>query len=107
MSEIEVSIEGQVEVIDDLDAFATDFFGKKDQAEPAATPEAEQDDETVGEQVEPDAQKDEPDPNEDPDAEFKEAPKKKPTVQDRIDELVRQREDTKREAAAELAKVRK
>lgn len=108
MSETEVTTEGQVEVIDDLDAFATDFFGKKDKAEPDANPEAEQDDETVGEQVDPDAQKDqEPDPNADPDAEFVEAPKKKPTVQDRIDELVRQREDTKREAAAQLAQVRK
>lgn len=111
MSETEVTTEGQSVDTDDLDAFATDFFGEKKQAvEPKdakSEDQAEQDDETVGEQVEPDAQKDETDPNADPDAEFVEAPKKKPTVQDRIDELVRQREDTKREAAAQLAQVRK
>lgn len=106
MSETDVqTTEGQVVDTDDLDAFANDFFGEKKQAKPAAKPEAELDDEATGKVEDTEAQT--PDPNADPDAEFVEAPKKKPTVQDRIDELVRQREDAKREAASELAKVRK
>lgn len=108
MSETDVqTTEGQVVDTDDLDAFANDFFGEKKQAKPAAKPEAEQDDEATGEVDNTEAQKTEADPNEEADAEFVEAPKKKPTVQDRIDELVRQREDAKREAATQLAQVRK
>jgi hypothetical protein len=99
---------------DDLDAFTTDFFGqKKVDTEQASSKhtiqgvDAEQDVVEEAEVEETEAQKTEVDPNEDPEAEYKEAPPKKKTVQDRIDELVRQREDTKREAAAEIERLRK
>lgn len=88
---------------DDLDAFSGSFFGQK----PAVTEtkvEVEQDDESTDktEVVEDQVT----DPNVDPEAEYKEAPPKKKTVQDRIDELVKQREDAKRESAADMQKLR-
>lgn len=108
MSETEVTTEVQVDDTDNLDTFANDFFGEKTKAEPDAKPdEVEQDSDAETGEVDTKAQTDEPDPNEDPEAEFKEAPPKKKTVQDRIDELVKQREDIKRESAAEIDKVRK
>lgn len=113
MSETDVTTETQVDNMDDLDAFSTDFFGQKPvepvetktEAEPKGDAQAEQDavDDKSGDT---DAQKPEADPNADPDAEFKEAPPKKKTVQDRIDELVKQREDIKREGDARLEKLR-
>jgi hypothetical protein len=109
MSETQVTTETQVVDTDDLDAFASDFFGEKKQAEPTAKSEANpeegvdanQDGEAT-EAVETEAQETENDPNEDPNAEYKEAPPKKKTVQDRIDELVRQREEQKREFQRQL-----
>jgi hypothetical protein len=102
MSETQVSTENQSIDTDDLDAFASDFFGEKKEAAPAAKQEAEQDNDDEAGEVAAEAQKDEVDPNEDADAEFKEAPKKKQTVQDRIDEVVRQREEQRREFEAKL-----
>lgn len=107
MSETQVTTESQVVDTDNLDTFAQEFFGEKTKAPSAAKPEeVEQDDVDAGE-VDTQSQTDETDPNAEPEAEYKEAPPKKKTVQDRIDELVKQREDIKRESAAELDKVRK
>lgn len=107
MSETTVTTEAQVDVTDDLDAFSVDFFGQKP-AEPESTKTgAEQEETTEAEVEETEAQETEVDPEEDLEAELKEEPPKKKTVQDRINELVRQREDTKREADAQLAALRK
>ncbi len=106
MSGTEVTTEAQVDITDDLDAFSADFFGQKQPDAPATTEAVEQDevdDEGKGAEV----QKEDPDPNEDPEAEYKEAPPKKKTVQDRIDELVKQREDVKRESDQRLEQLRK
>lgn len=106
MSETQVTTEVQVDNTDDLDAFATDFFGQKEVAAEQASPEAVQD--VVTEPVaKTEAQETEVDPNADPEAEYKEAPPKKKTVQDRIDELVKQREDAKREGDVRLEQLRK
>lgn len=90
--------------IDDLDAFSADLFGQK-KAEPEKTkPEAEQ--EKVVETAEDtEAQTDEEDEAElnEP---IKEAPKKKKTVQDRINEVVAQREELKRESERQLTELR-
>ena len=104
MSESEVTTEVQFEDSDDLDAFETGFFGRK-QAESTDTTKvekAEQETQTEAE-AEADAQTDDEDEAE-LSQEVKEPPKKK-TVQDRIDEVVRQREEIRREAAAEAAKL--
>lgn len=105
MSETEVTTESQEVDTDNLDTFADDFFGQKSDANiPKTKGDVAQDDDAAdGTTQETEAQTD---PNDDPDAEFVEAPPKKKTVQDRIDEVVKQREDAKREAAAELAKLR-
>lgn len=108
MSETDVqSTEAQVVDTDDLDAFSSDFFGQKP-AEETPAPEtkladAEQDDTEAAEVAETDAQEPEVDPEEDEAP----APPKKKTTQDRIDELVRQREETRREAKAEIEAIRK
>ena len=105
MSETEVSTEGQVVDTDSLDDFADDYFGQKPAADtPATTEDTEQDTETTETKGETEAQTDDEDEAE-LSEEVKETPKKK-TVQDRIDELVRQREEVRREAAAEIAKIR-
>lgn len=107
MSETQVTTEAQVVIQDDLDAFSADFFGQK-AAEPApASAEVEQEPEQHAEEVHTEPQNTEVDPNENLEAEYKEAPPKKKTVQDRIDELVKQREDAKREGDARLEQVRK
>jgi len=106
MSETEVTTEVQFEDSDDLDVFEAGFFGQKSKVEvkvepTSSTTEQETSDET---DVDTTTQTDEED-----EAELQkvvdETPKKK-TVQDRIDEVVRQREDIRREAAAEVAKLR-
>lgn len=104
MSETEVTTEGQVVDTDNLDAFSDEFFGRNEPDPVTTKPEAEQEGETEAEVESTEAQED---PNEDPEAEYKEAPKKKQTVQERIDELVRQREEAKREGAAQLEALRK
>lgn len=103
MSEIEVTTESQEVDTDNLDAFASDFFGQKKDAAVAKTKtEAEQ--ETTTDDKGTEAQEDALDEVE-AQEEIPDKPKRK-TVQERIDEVVRQREDAKREAAAEVAKLR-
>lgn len=104
MSEIEVTHDTQIENNDDLDTFSTDFFGEKKVDEPAAKPEVEQEvlDDTDVEDTE--AQKtDDEDVTED--TVLEEEPPKKKTVQDRINEVVKQREEYKREADAKIAEL--
>jgi hypothetical protein len=105
MSGVEVSTEGQIEISDDLDAFANDFFGEKPNASPPAKVEAEQDDEHDDGAAAADAPETN-EPDEDLTAEYVEPTPKKKTVQDRIDEVVRQREDTKRELERKLQEQR-
>lgn len=104
MSETQVTTEVQFEDTDDLDAFEAGFFGQK-QPDPAPTSaETEQDDETQTE-VDTTAQTDDEQDEAELQEEVPEKPKRK-TVQDRIDEVVRQREELKRESQAEMAKLR-
>jgi TolA-binding protein len=109
MSETQVTTEGQSVDTDDLAAFSDEFFGQnKSEGEPETKLPAEQEvkDKPV---VETEAQKVDDD-NEQDEEELKEeipqeAPKRK-TVQDRIDEVVRQREELRRESQAELQAMR-
>jgi hypothetical protein len=105
MSETEVTTEVQFENSDDLDAFSEGFFGQKPADTTPTKVEAEQEQESQ-EQVETQAQ----DEDEQDEAELKqeidEKPKRK-TVQDRIDEVVRQREELRRESERQLAELRK
>jgi hypothetical protein len=107
MSETEVTTEVQFEISEDLDTFATDFFGQKQSKEkPDETnPGVEQGDEAQASE-DAEAQNDdaEQDDGEEAPQEEAEKPKKK-SVQDRIDELVRQREEQKREADARIARL--
>lgn len=107
---------------DDLDAFSTEFFGQNE-AEPEAEPqtsgdtEGAEDEPEVDETDEVDAEQDaetgesteSQETEEDEDEGEPEAPqpKGKPTVQERINELVRQREEAKREGQAALEALRK
>lgn len=105
MSETNVTTtEGQVVDTDDLDAFSNDFFGRKTDDEPATTGEAEQEPVEAGEVEETEAQ------TEDDAPQVEEEPAAKPvkkTAEDRINELVKQREDAKREGQAALDSLRK
>lgn len=110
MSETQVDTnETQSEVTDDLDAFSTDFFGQKEVETPPAKEgkEAEQDNGEVTEEIGDTDDSQTTDPDEDLEAELKEEPPKKKTVQDRINELVKQREDLKRDADAKFDALRK
>lgn len=107
MSETEVTTEGQIEVTDNLDDFSKDFFGQKPAEEKPAdktTEGTEQDDETQTSEN-TDAQTDDEQDEAELQEEIPEKPKKK-TVQDRIDEVVRQREELRRESASEIAQLR-
>lgn len=107
MSETEVTTEAQIDLSDDLDAFEADFFGQKQPDTPPASEEAEQDEGNEAEVESTEAQNTEDDLDEEVEEQPKaEAPKKK-TVQDRIDELVRQREEAKRDADARIEALRK
>lgn len=102
MSETEVTTEGQIENTDDLDAFSDSFFGQKPVEEkPATETKADAEQEPSDDTKAQDDALDEAEAQE----EIPDKPKRK-TVQERIDEVVRQREDAKREAAAEVAKLR-
>jgi hypothetical protein len=103
MSETETTTEVQFDNSDDLDVFSAGFFGQKPAESTPTKVEAEQE-EVVEAEVEDKAQTDEEDEAE-LEQEVKEAPKKK-TVQDRIDEVVRQREELKRESERQLAELR-
>jgi hypothetical protein len=104
MSETEVTTEGQVDITDDLDAFSSDFYGQKPVESTPTKVEAEQDGEVQAPEEGTETQTDEEDEAE-LQQEVKEAPKKK-TVQDRINEVVRQREEQKRESDRQLAELR-
>jgi hypothetical protein len=103
MSETQVTTEVQFEDADDLDAFSDGFYGKKSAESTETKVEAAQGDSsstTVDTQAQNDDEQDEAELHE----EIPEKPKRK-TVQDRIDEVVRQREEQKRESQAAIAKL--
>lgn len=104
MSETQVTTEASVEVIDDLDAFSTDFFGQNKVESEPASPEVEQE-KPDDVKVENEAQTDEPELDDEVPEE--ETPKPRKTFQDRINELVKQREDEKRASEAKLAELEK
>lgn len=106
MSETQVTTEAQIDVTDDLDAFTNDFFGRKSPEEkPANKTNADAEQDAEGQPSEDtEAQSDEADEAE-LEEEISEKPKRK-TVQDRIDEVVRQREELRRESAAQIAQLR-
>jgi chemotaxis protein histidine kinase CheA len=107
MSETQVTTEAQIDISDDLDAFSNDFFGQKPEVEdkaPDTTTEAAEQENTEDQTSEDTEAQDEQDEAE-AQEEIPDKPKRK-TVQDRIDEVVRQREELKRESAAEIAKLR-
>jgi len=108
MSETEVTTEAQAIDTDDLDTFSNDFFGRKsEETSDSTTDNVEQEQVTETEAEDnTEAQTEETDEPEAKSETEEQAPKKK-TVQDRIDELVKQREDTKREAQAQLEAMRK
>ena len=113
MSENNQEAQQEYTVTDDLDAFTNEFFGQSqpEPDEPASSEdegsEAEQEDVEASEE-ESQEQEDQDDTEEvEAEAEVVEQPPKKKTVQDRIDELVRQREDAKREGQVALDALRK
>jgi len=99
MSGTEVTTEVQFDNNDDLDVFSAGFFGQT-QADPAET-NAETEQETVDEVHETVNDQTEETESE-LQAEYVEPPPKKKTVQDRIDEVIRQREEIRRDAEARL-----
>jgi len=109
MSETQVTTEAQIEVIDDLDAFSNDFFGQEsdtvEEKTPTTTEPAEQDEVTKPVSEDTEAQTDDEQDEAELQEEISEKPKRQ-TVQDRINELVRQREEQKRESEAQLAALR-
>lgn len=109
MSETEVSTESQTANTDDLDAFSSNFFGQKEEDTSDKTKDkAEQEDESKDTTQETESQTEDTDQEtEETEEVLEEAPKKKQTVQDRIDELVKQREDAKRDGQAQIDALRK
>ena len=107
MSETEVATEHQEVDTDNLDAFADDFFGQKPSKEAPKTKEPEAAQEGDAEEVvAAEAQTDAEDEAE-LEQEVKEPVKKKQTVQERIDEVVRQREEIRRDGDAKIEALRK
>ena len=106
MSETQVTQESSTVVTDDLDAFATEFFGGNPVAEPDANQEVEQEEVSAEETGETESQSEELTDQDAAEAEV-ELAKPKSKVQERIDELVRQREDAKREADAKIDAMRR
>ena len=102
MSGTEVTTETQFDNTDDLDTFSSSFFGQEEAKPQETKVEVEQDgvDETA--EVD-DTQTEESELEE----EYVEPAPKKKTVQDRIDELVKQREDVKRDFEAQLQAQRR
>lgn len=117
------NLEQEAQTADDLDAFSTEFFGQNTEEVEAEAPTSadtdNQEEETEGNQPEDAEQgeesgestesQDTEETEEDDDEGEPEAPqpKGKPTVQERINELVRQREEAKREGQAALEALRK
>lgn len=104
MSETLVTTEGQEVDTDNLDDFESEFYGRNTPENAPKTEEISEQDGDEQAQVDDDAQTDEEDEAE-LQEEVKDPPKKK-TVQDRIDEVVRQREELRRTTAAEMAALR-
>src|ERR1700761_5030737 len=111
MSETVVTTEGQVDDTDDLAAFSDDFFGRKpaegdketkSPVEQEVKDKAPEETDVLEEDVNEADKQDEEELKE----EIPQEPPKRKTVQDRIDEVVRQREELRRESAAELQKLR-
>jgi len=102
MSETEVTTDTQVDNTDDLDAFTLDLFGQRKTESTEAKVEVEQEDDPTDEEEVTEAQNTTDELTDEDVKEEDEAPPPKPKskVQERIDELVRQREETKREAEA-------
>ena len=110
MSETQVQTEAQVVDTDNLDDFSADFFGQESKEEETPATKTTADSEQDTEDKETDSQTEAQTDDEQDEAELseeipEEAPKRK-TVQDRIDEVIRQREELRRENAAEIAKLR-
>ena len=105
MSETQVTTEVQFENTDDLDAFASGFFGQKQPETTETKVEVEQDNETQTSE-ETEAQVNDEQDEAELQQEVVETPKRK-TVQDRIDEVVRQREDIRREGQNQVAELLK
>lgn len=103
--------ENEVETVtEDLDAFTNEFYGRNPDPEPESPtseeePEGEVEQEEVAE-VETDSQEEDPDSEVEVEPVEPQANKPKPTVQDRINELVKQREDAKRDGDAKLEALR-
>lgn len=107
MSGTEVTTDIQVDNSDDLDAFTADFFGQKP-VEPTETKvEVEQDGEVEKAEVADQTKTDGSDAADDAELEeeYVEPTPKKKTVQDRIDEVIKQREDVKRDSEARIAAI--
>jgi chemotaxis protein histidine kinase CheA len=114
MSETEVTTEVQVDDTDNLDTFASDFFGEKKEAAPANAKSVDAKQDVEQEEVESegegktDAQEAELTDEDEAKAEAELAAQpKKSKVQERIDELVKQREEAKRNGDAQIAALRK
>jgi hypothetical protein len=108
MSATEVSIESSQIITDDLDAFATEFFGGNKVTEPDAKPEPEDAAQEQKAEVAAEVQSEELTDQDEAEAEAElAAAKPKSKVQERIDELVRQREEIKRESERQLQEVRR
>lgn len=105
----ETQVETEVEVVsDDLDTFANDFFGRKseDEVKPEDTTNSDVEQDADAEtEDEAEAQTDETEEAETEEVVEEAAPKKK-TVQDRIDEVVRQREEIRRESDRQIAALK-
>lgn len=98
MSGTEVTTEVQFDNTDDLDSFSNSFFGQKETISEDIRPSVAAEEEQVEVvETEPVAEQ-----TNELEQEYVEPTPKKKTVQDRIDELVKQREDVKREADARL-----
>lgn len=107
MSETQVTTEAQIDDTDNLDAFSTEFFGEKKVPEEAAKPDAEQDEVKVDENGNTEAQTTDQEDDLDAEVPQEDTPPKKKTFQDRINELVKQREDEKRASDARIEQIRK
>lgn len=100
--------EGQnIENTDSLDDFSSEFFGQKTEELPAQDQIAGSEQDSKDTSVEPEVKVDDNQTDEEDEAELEQEDKpRKKTVQDRIDEVVRQREDLRRESQAELAALK-
>lgn len=109
MSETEVTHDTQVENTDDLDAFTTDFFGEKKVDTANAKAEVEQDGKEVDGDESTEAQTTDTELTDEDEATAEAelaAAKPKSKVQERIDELVKQRHEAERAADKKIAELR-